>query len=50
MPVQSGEDAIYFRHEYLLLYPIIGFDTRNNFRVYDSEYSDNSSPLKHCLR
>lgn len=50
MPVQKGYEKIYPRQEYLLLYPIIGINTLNELRVYDSEYSNYSKTLVDCLR
>ena len=50
MPVQKGYEIINSRQEYLLLYPVIGINTSNELRVYDSESSNYSRPLAECLR
>ena len=50
MPVQKGYKIINSRQEYLLLYPVIGINTSNELRVYDSESSNYSRPLAECLR
>lgn len=50
MPVQKGCEKINSRQEYLLLYPVIGINTYDDLRVYDSEDSYCSIALKECLR
>lgn len=50
MPVQKAYEKNYSRQEYLLLFPIIGINTLNEFRVYDSEYSNYSRTLVDCIR